>query len=122
MLQRAGAEFVRRSLTHVLPSGFVKIRHYGIFANGRADRRETARALLSVTESPPGVPPVDATASTDRDKPEWQVLFERLTGTRLTLCRRFGTGIIARHPLPNLSGGARGPPETTTGPPAAAGS
>lgn len=28
-----GAEFVRRFLMHVLPRGFVKIRHYGILAN-----------------------------------------------------------------------------------------
>ena len=28
-----GAEFIRRFLMHVLPKGFVKIRHYGILAN-----------------------------------------------------------------------------------------
>ena len=27
------AEFIRRFLTHVLPSGFHRIRHYGLFAN-----------------------------------------------------------------------------------------
>jgi hypothetical protein len=26
-------EFVRRLLVHVLPSGFVRVRHYGILAN-----------------------------------------------------------------------------------------
>ena len=31
-------EFVRRFLMHVLPSGFVRIRHYGILAN--CHRRE----------------------------------------------------------------------------------
>jgi Putative transposase len=31
-------EFIRRFLVHVLPSGFHRIRHYGLFANGgRAD-------------------------------------------------------------------------------------
>ena len=29
----AGEEFLRRFLQHVLPSGFVKVRHYGIFAH-----------------------------------------------------------------------------------------
>jgi len=28
-------EFIRRFLMHVLPNGFHRIRHYGLFANGR---------------------------------------------------------------------------------------
>ncbi len=44
------AEFIRRFLTHVLPSGFHRIRHYGLFANGgRAEnlaRRRKRAALL----------------------------------------------------------------------------
>jgi site-specific recombinase XerD len=40
-------EFVRRFLLHVLPRGFHRIRHYGLFANAnRADNIATARALL----------------------------------------------------------------------------
>ena len=32
------AEFIRRFLIHVLPHGFHRIRHYGLFASaGRAD-------------------------------------------------------------------------------------
>ena len=32
-------EFMRRFLLHVLPNGFHRIRHYGLFANGhRADK------------------------------------------------------------------------------------
>ena len=27
-------EFIRRFLLHVLPDGFHRIRHYGLFANG----------------------------------------------------------------------------------------
>src|SRR5262249_57333307 len=30
----AGDEFIRRFLIHVLPSGFHRIRHFGLFANG----------------------------------------------------------------------------------------
>jgi hypothetical protein len=29
----APAEFIRRFLLHVLPNGFVKIRHYGLLAS-----------------------------------------------------------------------------------------
>jgi hypothetical protein len=40
-------EFIRRFLQHVLPSGFVKIRHFGFMANPcRKKSLLTARALL----------------------------------------------------------------------------
>lgn len=43
-------EFMRRFLLHVLPSGFHRIRHYGLLANsGRKDNLEKARELLQVT-------------------------------------------------------------------------
>jgi len=42
-------EFIRRFLMHVLPKGFHRIRHYGLFANGnRAENIAKARALLAV--------------------------------------------------------------------------
>jgi hypothetical protein len=45
-------EFIRRFLIHVLPGGFHRIRHYGLFANGsRADNIARARELLSVRTS-----------------------------------------------------------------------
>ena len=40
-------EFMRRFLLHVLPDGFHRIRHYGLFANGhRADKLALCRRLL----------------------------------------------------------------------------
>ncbi|MCL4170893.1 UNVERIFIED_CONTAM: hypothetical protein GTU68_045955, partial [Idotea baltica] len=43
------AEFIRRFLIHVLPSGFHRIRHTGFLANGiRRDRIEMIRRLLDV--------------------------------------------------------------------------
>jgi hypothetical protein len=42
-------EFIRRFLSHVLPKGFHRIRHYGLFANGqRAANLARARELLHV--------------------------------------------------------------------------
>ena len=42
-------EFIRRFLIHVLPRGFHRIRHYGLFANGgRAENLARARELLAV--------------------------------------------------------------------------
>jgi hypothetical protein len=47
----AADEFIRRFLIHVLPSGFHRIRHYGLFTNGsRADNLARARQLLAVPE------------------------------------------------------------------------
>jgi hypothetical protein len=41
-----GAEFIRRFLMHVLPKGFVKIRHYGILANrNKKTKLELCRKL-----------------------------------------------------------------------------
>jgi hypothetical protein len=41
------AEFMRRFLLHVLPSGFHRIRHFGFLANGhRAGRLALCRQLL----------------------------------------------------------------------------
>ena len=41
-------EFIRRFLIHVLPKGFHRIRHYGLFANGnRAENIAKARDLLA---------------------------------------------------------------------------
>jgi hypothetical protein len=42
-------EFIRRFLTHVLPKGVHRIRHYGLFANGHhAANIARARELLAV--------------------------------------------------------------------------
>jgi hypothetical protein len=45
----ATGEFIRRFLSHVLPKGFHRIRHYGLLANGnRAENIAKARQLLAV--------------------------------------------------------------------------
>jgi hypothetical protein len=45
-------EFIRRFLIHVLPDGFHRIRHYGLFANGgRAENMARARQLLKLPAS-----------------------------------------------------------------------
>jgi len=56
-------EFIRRFLMHVLPKGFHRIRHYGLFANGnRAANIARLRELLSV---PPVVEHADEQATSD---------------------------------------------------------
>ena len=53
-------EFIRRFLLHVLPAGFVRIRHYGFLANRVCRKKlDLCRALLldTMTPSAPGAEP-----------------------------------------------------------------
>ncbi|RJG11323.1 IS91 family transposase [Massilia cavernae] len=53
-------EFMRRFLLHVLPSGFHRIRHYGLFANaGHKANLAKARALLRVPAPAVDTQPVE---------------------------------------------------------------
>lgn len=52
VLSLEGTEFLRRFLMHVLPRGFVRIRHYGFLANrDRGEHLALCRKLLGVSES-----------------------------------------------------------------------
>ena len=47
VMQLDAFEFIRRFLLHVLPKGFVRIRHYGLLANRpRKEKLARCRALL----------------------------------------------------------------------------
>jgi hypothetical protein len=49
ILTLSAEDFLRRFVQHVLPRGFVKMRHYGLLANRhRQERLETCRRLLLV--------------------------------------------------------------------------
>ena len=71
-------EFIRRFLLHVLPGGFVRIRHFGFLANCH---RETKLALCRELL---GVPQLDPQQSSTPD--DWKTFYETLTGESLTLC------------------------------------
>ena len=56
-------EFMRRFLLHVLPEGFHRMRHYGLFANGhRAEKLALCRKLLDAvaTSENTGDGPINA--------------------------------------------------------------
>lgn len=93
----APQEFIRRFLLHVLPPGFVKIRHYGLFASGNVPTRlAAARSLFPAPASPPPAP-TDVEHPTDEI--EWQVRLLRLTGIDVTRCPRCGEGRMIPLPL-----------------------
>jgi Putative transposase len=57
-------EFIRRFLIHVLPKGFHRIRHYGLFASShRSKTIKAVRKLLNLT------PPAEQTNETDPGQP-----------------------------------------------------
>jgi hypothetical protein len=75
--------FLRRFLLHVLPHGFVRIRHYGLLANAvRQERIARCRELLGVV--------VDTTSIAPREG--WEQLLLRLTGEDVTRCPQCGAG------------------------------
>ena len=50
-------EFIRRFLLHILPSGFRKIRHYGLFASRDKGKRLTlCRRLTNSLQPAPMLP------------------------------------------------------------------
>ena len=89
----AGTEFLRRFFLHVLPKGFVRIRHFGFLVNRfRASRIELCRGLLATSPKPSSIPP---TAS---DTPAaWRcprcgaamMVMQRLTAAELSRCHYF---------------------------------
>jgi hypothetical protein len=66
----AAHEFIRRFLLHVLPSGFHRIRHYGLIAGAlRADNIERARQLLAAARAAPQRPCAEADAQAEDVSP-----------------------------------------------------
>jgi Putative transposase/Transposase zinc-binding domain len=95
-------EFVRRSLMHVLPSGFVRVRHYGLLANRhRQEQLARCRELLGMA-----VTPQAGTAPTDADPVTPMVHGAAVTPTRV--CPRCGASrmvVVAEFPpMPPAAG------------------
>jgi hypothetical protein len=64
-------EFIRRFLMHVLPKGFHRIRHYGLFASGgRAANIAQARELLSASAGPGQAGQAEATNTSKTQAPD----------------------------------------------------
>jgi hypothetical protein len=96
-------EFIRRFLLHLLPAGFVKIRHYGLLAASRVHRQlaEARRLLEPARDREPTTSP--AAGSNHPALTTWRDRFRDLTGVDLTRCRACGRATVIRHPLPIAS-------------------
>ena len=95
-------------MLHVLPDGFVKIRHYGLLAPANAKTRlELARQLLLPRDTvlPAALVIVLFTAlalaGLAGPRPiDWRQRLKLLAGIDLSLCPRCGVGTMLQCPLP----------------------
>ena len=102
ILDLSAAEFIRRFLLHVLPRGFVRIRHYGLLAARNVHTKLDAARKILGTPTPDDDP--------DLNLPWWQRLL-RLTGIDLMLCPYCHQGRLTRTQLANEPVTiSRGPP------------
>jgi len=70
VMNLGAVEFLRRFLLHILPKGFVRIRHYGFLANRcRKERLELCQKLLRAQRSQPLHAAADETHSTEETRP-----------------------------------------------------
>jgi len=97
-------EFIRRFLLHVLPSGFVHIRHFGFLAN--RNRKEKLALCRSLQAAPQMVTKITADTSGSRDAITAELLSRRCplckTG-RLVLIQLLTAAACACLPVPMIA-------------------
>nr|WP_244163320.1 transposase [Paenibacillus pectinilyticus] len=79
-------EFIRRFLIHVLPTGFTRIRHYGLLS----PRNKTTKLKLCKKLTKTKI------SDTPKVKLSTMELFKKLTGKDINLCPCCGVGHISR--------------------------
>ncbi len=85
-------EFIRRFLLHVIPKGFVRVRHFGFLANRSKDLLSKCRQLLDLVPVMPTLPA----------KSVYELMLQ-LTGIDITQCPRCHQGtlvFLANLPVP----------------------
>jgi Putative transposase len=93
-------EFIRRFMQHVLPRGFVRIRHYGLMAPKNVNTRlATARRLLLQARGLEPPQPRDAGSDKQTTPKTWREVLLDLTGIDLRACPQCKTGRLIRRPL-----------------------
>jgi len=94
-------EFARRFLLHVLPDGFKKIRHYGLYASG-AKQRPVALAALPPMPEPEAMSSAGPTVATpdNAERPVW----------RERCCPQCSVPFIILVRFPRPARAPRGPP------------
>ena len=104
-LRLPGGEFIERFLLHVLPTGFKRIRHYGLLAPARKSRRlALARSALEAPTPDPAV--IESVAQ----------FMQRVARIEWGACPHCGTGHFM---VTGALAPIRAPPSSSRGPPCA---
>lgn len=91
-------EFLRRFVQHVLPDGFHKIRHYGLYSAASAEKRELARQELTSKR-----PRTAGDSCVLQEDDSWSEQLCALTGRDVSRCPSCGEA-LARLPVPKQHG------------------
>jgi len=93
-------EFIRRFMLHILPKGFHRIRHYGLFAStGRAANIARLRELLGSMPAS-----AEASASLSQDEPAETILPPcPCCGGRMIVIEFFERGMQPRYRQPSVT-------------------
>ena len=92
-------EFIRRYLLHVLPKGFMRIRHYGLLGN-RTKQHKLAQARAALNAPQPQVPP--------REPETLTAFWLRVAHRDIQQCPHCASGRLLR--IGTLTPRAHGPP------------
>lgn len=90
--------FIQRFLLHLLPAGFVRIRHYGVLAN-RCKAHAVPRCRQALGQAP------DIPVSEPKTAAQWM---QQWTGIDITRCPQCGHQPLRRTPVP-VGGGTAMP-------------
>ena len=90
-------EFLRRFLLHLLPKGFVRIRHFGFLASRR--RAQLLPLCLAALDSPPAQPETATSTAQDMSS-HWSC---PLCGGRMVIIERFTAAQIQLRSPPKVS-------------------
>jgi hypothetical protein len=89
VMELRAEEFLRRFLLHVVPTGFVRIRHYGLLANRtRQDKLTRARQLLATVAVTPLLSPVSVPATDTAPSPTAAARCPHCAGTHWRVLAR----------------------------------
>jgi len=84
VMKLSSCEFIRRFLIHILPPGYMKIRHYGLFGN--RNKSTKLKLCKTLTNTPILIKEIFTTAD----------LIQRITGKDITKCPCCGSDKITR--------------------------
>jgi hypothetical protein len=82
-------EFIRRFLLHVLPNGFVRIRHFGFLScRNRKEKLARCRHILGISQN--------ECEKEESNEQDWKERYEALTGKSLDMCPACHKGHMVR--------------------------